>query len=558
MSEEAPLFDLSTLDFRPSWAKEEASPRPAAPASSHAGQPVPPRPREGENRGRRDDRRGPPPRRDKPFGRDRRDGPVFRKGPRDDRRGPQREEHPAPPANPFPWLRIAFTATGPAVETVVQQVRHTGKTFSLFDIARILLRNPASYILELSSAPKPPEGPFYVAGADGSVWLSCEAAARHLLRTKLDQFYRAETVDVEPPKGNFSVIAVCGMSGTLLGPPNLHDYERRVRELHRQKFGRMDFEQFRSRLRMERNPEVIEKWRGSVSKAVEYYPLEGEDAGKLEGMAAVEKHFIGHHASAQIQTVATCAVPGDPRAAVVDPALAPLLAYARDEEARFPLRLAQSLSRALSGAGLRFHKSANRTTWVSASRPRHLDLTQVVVSDSIQKILGTIREKKSIRRMQLLGILAPLPAKSAAQKEPASAAAEAAAPAETASAAAEVVAPTCDTPAVAGIAPAAGSAASEQISPAAPETTPVPEAAVPAVPEVPAGPSPQPLPPPKTPEEAARQAIVEDILWLTHEGYVIEYADGRLESVPPPKHPPKSGGEEPAGSQGPQEQQPEA
>jgi hypothetical protein len=33
--------------------------------------------------------------------------------------------------------------------------------------------------------------------------------------------------------------------------------------------------------------------------------------------------------------------------------------------------------------------------------------------------------------------------------------------------------------------------------------------------------------------------VVNDLLWLTHEGYVIEFADGRLESVPPPKNPPK-------------------
>ncbi|MFM8719259.1 MAG: hypothetical protein ACKOFH_06970, partial [Chthoniobacterales bacterium] len=43
----------------------------------------------------------------------------------------------------------------------------------------------------------------------------------------------------------------------------------------------------------------------------------------------------------------------------------------------------------------------------------------------------------------------------------------------------------------------------------------------------------------KSPEEAARDAVVQDLLWLTHEGYVIEFADSRLESVPPPKNPPK-------------------
>lgn len=481
MPDEAPLLDLSALDFRPSWAKESQAPsqhfvrddrpeRPQRPDRRGGGQ--------GERRGGKPFGRGP---RDQRGPRERREGREGR-GPRD-QRPPRRDERPEPPANPFPWLRIAFTATDPAVETVVQQIRHTGKTFSLFEIARILLRNPASYRIELSSLSKLPEGPFYLVPADGSVWLSRETAVRHLLQAKMENFYRAEIVDIEPPKGNFSVVAVCGLSGSLLGPPNLHDYERRLRDLHREKFGRMDFEQFKSRLKMERDPETIEKWRASASKATRYYPAGAEEGGTaLENLAAVEAHFAANLAGDQLLPSATASVPGDPRIAVVDPALSPLLAFAREEEARFPLRLAQSLSRALSGAGLRFHKSANRTTFVAASRPRHLDLAQTVVSDSIKRILDAIRSAKSIRRPQLLDQLAPLPPKS--EKTP-------------------------------GAPVAAPEAASAEI---------------PALPVVIA---------PKTPEELAREAVVQDLLWLTHEGYVVEYADGRLESVPPPKKQPE-------------------
>lgn len=479
MSEEAPLFDLSAIDFRPAWAKEpsaqSSSPvhreddRPAERCGPRPGQPRGSRHGGGKPRNREDFRDG-------------KGRPKFG--------GARRDDRPGPPPNPFPWLRIAFRPTDPAVETVVHQIRHTGKTFSLFDIARILLRNPASYVIGLSSVPPPPEGPFHVVPSDGSVWLSREDAVRHLLRTKLGEFYRIETAEVEPPKGNFTVVAVCGMSGTLLGPPNLHDYERRVRELHRRKFPRMDFEQFRSRLRMERDPAAIDKWKSEASKAAQYFAKDSEHPETLGDLAAVERHFEDRHASALVQASATACVPGDARAVVVDAALRPLLAHAREEEARFPLRLAQSLSRALSAAGLRFYKSPNRTTWVSASRPRHLDLTQVVVSDSIRKILETIRGQKSLRRTRLLDLLAPLPA------------------------APEIVGPTeasltsPETHAVAPEAPAA-------------EIAPVTEAA-------------------KSAEEIARHAVIEDLLWLTHEGYVIEYADGRLESVPPPKHPPKA------------------
>lgn len=488
MSEEAPSLDLSALDFRPAWAKEPSA-TPAAPRAHREDERTP--------RHDRGDRKPPRP------GGFKRGGPPRKGGfrgskdrPRFD--GSRREERPAPPPNPFPWLRIAFTATPPAVETVVKQVRQTGKTYSLFDIARILLRNPASYTLDLTSAPKQEEGPFHIAG-DGSVWLSRENAARHILRTRLDEFYRAETVDIEAPKGNFTSIGVCGMSGTLLGPTNLHDFERRLRELHRERFSRLDFETFRSRVKMERDPDVIEKWRAAASKATHYFPKEGENPEKLESMSAVEQHFLDRHAAAQIRLEQVAKVPGDPKNARVDAALAPLLNYAKDEEARFPLRLAQSLSRALTEAGLRFHKSASKTTLVSVARPRHLNLDEIVVSDSIKKIIELIRGKKSLRRHELLDQLAPLP-----KQEPAAA--------ETA--------PQQEVP------PAPTSPSPETVTPA--EVSPVSEA------------SPVAVIPLKSPEEAARDAIVQDLLWLTHEGYVIEFADSRLESVPPPKNPPKA------------------
>lgn len=486
MSEEAPSLDLSALDFRPAWAKEPSSGAPAAPRE----------PREDDRGPRRERGDGRPPR---PGG-FKRGGPPRKGGFRGGKdrpkfNGPRRDERPAPPPNPFPWLRIAFTATPPAVETVVKQVRQTGKTYSLFDIARILLRNPASYTLDLTSAPKQEEGPFHVAG-DGSVWMSRENAARHILRTRLADFYRAETVDVEAPKGNFTSIGVCGMSGTLLGPTNHHDFERRLRELHRERFPRLDFETFRSRVKMERDPEVIEKWRAEASKATHYFPKEGENPDKLDNMTAIEEHFLQHHAAAQIRLEPTAKVPGDPKTVRVDAALAPLLNYAKDEELRFPLRLAQSLSRSLTESGLRFHKSANKTVFVSIARPRHLNLEEIMVSDSIKKIIELIRGKKSIRRQELLAQLAPLPSASApvASSEPAPAVAEQ--PAD---------------------------------APPAAETSPAPAVAA-AVPVVPL----------KSPEEAARDAVVQDLLWLTHEGYVIEFADSRLESVPPPKHPPKA------------------
>jgi hypothetical protein len=237
-------------------------------------------------------------------------------------------------------------------------------------------------------------------------------------------------------------------------------------------------------LKMERDPERIEQWKQEASKVTRYFPVNVENAEALADLSAVEKHFLEHHVPALVDHVQRASVPGDPKSACVDSALAPLLNHVSAEESRFPLRLAQSLSRTLSAAGLRFHKGANRTTFVSASRPQHLNLEEVTVSDSIRKILETIRAKKSIRRAQLLDLLAPAPEVSAA-------------------------------PVIVEAAPVS------EINEDAEATDPSPAPETPAALAV----------------DPARESVINDLLWLTHEGYVVEYADGRLESVPPPKNP---------------------
>jgi hypothetical protein len=107
---------------------------------------------------------------------------------------------------------------------------------------------------------------------DGSLWLTRDEAVRHVLSSPelLGEFYIVEEVSVDPPKGNFSSIAVCGMGGTLLGPPNHHEYQTNLAKLHRERFSNMSFERFKQRVMMKNDEETIEAWKDSVSVAKHY------------------------------------------------------------------------------------------------------------------------------------------------------------------------------------------------------------------------------------------------------------------------------------------------
>ncbi|MEI9865273.1 MAG: hypothetical protein WDN00_12125 [Limisphaerales bacterium] len=50
------------------------------------------------------------------------------------------------------------------------------------------------------------------------------------------------------------------MSGAILGPPNYHDYQNQLRKLHTEKFSRMPFDMFKSRVKIVKDEAVVKKW----------------------------------------------------------------------------------------------------------------------------------------------------------------------------------------------------------------------------------------------------------------------------------------------------------
>lgn len=241
--------------------------------------------REGGDRGARFDRdRG-----DRPRG-DRREGDRRGEGPRGDRRsGPPREGRFRGEGNrnegsrnegfhqdrPAEGITAAIEPSGPAIEGLTRHIRETFRSFPLADLAKLILEARERYRIRFTAA-EPSR--LFQCLADGSLWLSREEAISHLLGSStLEHYYVAEDVEVEAPSGNFAVIAVCGMSGVILGPPNHHEYQRNIARLHRERFSDMSLERFKSRIRMESGEEILAKWREQVSR-VRQYRLKPADA----------------------------------------------------------------------------------------------------------------------------------------------------------------------------------------------------------------------------------------------------------------------------------------
>jgi hypothetical protein len=168
-----------------------------------------------------------------------------------------------------------------------------------------------------------------------------------------------------------------------------------------------------------------------------------------------------------------------------------------ERERRFPIRTMTALSGAFAHAGLQFFKRDKTAVHVAVARPHYLDLENTLVQPGIKRIIEFVNTTQGPTRKKLLAALAPAPV-------------EAIAPAPVAETAATV----------------------EPTDGPAPQTAAAPVAEAPAAPAAEAAPA-----VPQT--TAAQQAVLSDLHWLVHQGHVIEFASGLLETAKKPQPKPE-------------------
>ena len=537
----------------------------------------------------------------------RRDGQAGGGRGRDDRRGARdpRERRPEPPQQPvLEGWKLDLVSEEPAIEGIAKQVRSRAKAYPLFELARLILQLSDRYSVKLTPESDQTVGLFRVK-RDGSLWTSRKEAVNHLLAKHLGQFYRKSSVATEPPKGAFTVVAQCGMSGVLLGPPNHHEYTSRVISLHTSRFKNMPFEVYKSRIRMVRDESLIEQWKSEQSTKTIYIPMtpgseneapaaeepavaptaesgitteavasteiaEGTEtpvSGEITPAAASEEsataeapagepapesaesdaaepeavaeqevaaeavaeegtapaaseegglsleqataHFQEHHAENEVEA-AEGEITLSGRAALHDSTqlLRELLLKNLREMDRFPLPLAQAIGKELTGRGLQLFKSHKKIIHVSMARPRYLDRETTPIGENFRAILEYLEAHPNQRRDKQWSALLALRTETA----------ETAAPAvnEGSEAAAAVI---TETAATADTAPESAPDAIQ-----APETA----AASSATPDA-------------ETMKKREQALGADLLWLLHQGHVIDFAMGNLQAAtrPAPKQPSK-------------------
>jgi hypothetical protein len=410
MSAPTPTEDLLDLRLLPAWVNE---PVRANEYSHFEGEDPRSDERDGRrpnrNRGGERDRRAPrsrdpraPQSREQGPRRPRPDRPDGRR-PAEDRRRPddRREREVVRPIA----VSVRFLPHPPAFNSVIAQIKSGSVAYSVFALARLFLEKPERYDVRLTT---PEDRPLFQLGENGAVSSDRTILEGSAFTNARDDFYNVEVVQSEPLKGNFTNVARCRLSGTLLGPTNHHNYQPQLRNLYEARFSRrMSFFDYQKQVEIVSDPAVVEEWKEQARNVTTYTAKTGEPPLTFTNAAEVERHFRQNHLPGLLHGAHELTIGGVLSRRLPDRALGRAIEEAWSVETRSPSKMMQELSTGLRQAGLNIFRHRRGMLFVSPIRARVFSHESTGVSASINAILEKVTSTPGINLKQMAEQLAP-------------------------------------------------------------------------------------------------------------------------------------------------------
>jgi hypothetical protein len=296
-------------------------------------------------------------------------------------------------------VAIRFLPYSPVFENVVAQIKSGSVAYSLYALARLFLEKPERYEVRFTAKA---ESPLYRLGDIGALSLNREFLERNAFRFAQSDFYKVDVTESDPIKGNFSNVARCRLSGTLLGPTNHHNYQLQLRSLYEQRFSRrMSFADYQRQIEIVNDSTLIERWKEEARKVISYTTSREEVPLTFSSAAEAERHFRLHYLDGLIESLEEVTVGGVLSRRLPDRILNRAVEDAWVRETRSPSGMMQELAGRFRQDGVHVFRHRRGMLFVSAIRTRAFVYEQAGVSSSVNAILEALAGTAVINRKQL-------------------------------------------------------------------------------------------------------------------------------------------------------------
>lgn len=302
----------------------------------------------------------------------------------------------------MPEFSIQFFPEDVPFKALSKAIRHSHKTYELFELARLVLEKPERFSISvkkidnLPPASKMPIGsfasqgtafPLYLSVLDGLIFESQDEVLNHILSHHASHFFHIEEQEVEGPKGQFPFIHCCGITGKPISPPNYHRYSELLQAHYKENIQGLSFERFLKGLKADKAPETQAAWLEKMKKQRCYRPLSVAGEAPLLTSSQEAKHYLLTHckntAWKEQSSLSFQGISLEKLSPYLRNAIQEALAQQRD----FPLAMSNHIRSRLRHYGFCVYKrGAKGITYVcSVKRKRREATTQF--SESIQRLI---------------------------------------------------------------------------------------------------------------------------------------------------------------------------
>jgi len=392
--------DLLDLKLLPAWVKEPIEERKYDYVESEEARGRDRRHPRGKRPTFKVDKRDPS--RQEKVGRDRRARRIRVRHEQDRDRGPRpvsRANDQHKPSVVPPEITVRFLPYSPAFDSVVAQIKSTSVAYSLFALARLFLEKPKRYHVRLTAKA---ESPLYQIGENGALSLDRDFLERNAFRFAREDFYKVDVTQSDPIKGNFSNVARCKLTGTLLGPTNHHNYQPQLRSLYEQRFSRrMSFAEYQRQIEIVNEPALIERWKEEARTVTTYTTLRDGTPSTFASAAEAERHFRSSYLPELVRSAEEVTIGGVLSRCLPDRGLHRAIEEAWTRETRSPSNTMQELAARFREAGLNVFRHRRGMLFVSTIRTRPFVHDQAGVSPSVNAVLEALAATPGINRKEL-------------------------------------------------------------------------------------------------------------------------------------------------------------
>ncbi len=276
--------------------------------------------------------------------------------------GAQRSE-----PRPLPPVDCAIELHGESLDKLAARIRDSLKAHPFLETARRIFARP-QHLRFLLTPKQDAELKFHCCATCGEPFLDLESIVEHHLHRHAAALFAMTETALEPPKGNFTLVASCGACDETICPPNFHRYTEMLVAHHQRRHRGTVFDDFKARVRMSREPQDIEAWKKAMSTREEFQCKLCER--KLPSRSEFAAHAVAEHAAALEKVEERLELTGDRASELRCGALRRVVANALRQERKLTPELISRLRRALNVHKLQFFRNAVGHQFINCVQPR--------------------------------------------------------------------------------------------------------------------------------------------------------------------------------------------